>query len=399
MKDGEDMSNIMAFSYDSRPIQTIINQIKNVSKRDGIDLQPPYQRGYIWGNEFKDKLLYSIIKGYPIGNISLRVRINKNNKGAMQEVVDGQQRLTSIYKFIIGEHYIQGECAKDIIEYISDYMESESDSNLEKLKRKLNNKGKITLKFNQLPEVIKENIYSFNISITNITNSSDEEISEYFRYLQNQERLRAGEIINSLPGSSLEKYLNRINNKEKFFRILTFTNERKQFDRVFYSILGLLDGKIGFGVLDKAVLKYASDCEELSESAETKCNLLISQINAITECSDIPHNLIKSNMRFMKFFLLTAALGFVDYSENIQDKLLALGSINSKLSAFSSAKAGEIEKTFNSYSDDVIEEHRLLALISKGGHSFKRVENRMKILAYYVNGFENKTKPSGIIPV
>ncbi len=80
MKDGEDMSNIMAFSYDSRPIQTIINQIKNVSKRDGIDLQPPYQRGYIWGNEFKDKLLYSIIKGYPIGNISLRVRINKNNK-------------------------------------------------------------------------------------------------------------------------------------------------------------------------------------------------------------------------------------------------------------------------------------------------------------------------------
>ena len=399
MKDGEDMSNIMAFSYDSRPIQTIINQIKNVSKRDGIDLQPPYQRGYIWGNEFKDKLLYSIIKGYPIGNISLRVRINKNNKGAMQEVVDGQQRLTSIYKFIIGEHYIQGECAKDIIEYISDYMESESDSNLEKLKRKLKNKGKITLKFNQLPEVIKENIYSFNISITNITNSSDEEISEYFRYLQNQERLRAGEIINSLPGSSLEKYLNRINNKEKFFRILTFTNERKQFDRVFYSILGLLDGKIGFGVLDKAVLKYASDCEELSESAETKCNLLISQINAITECPDIPHNLIKSNMRFMKFFLLTAALGFVDYSENIQDKLLALGSINSKLSAFSSAKAGEIEKTFNSYSDDVIEEHRLHALISKGGHSFKRVENRMKILAYYVNGFENKTKPSGIIPV
>ncbi len=62
-------------------------------------------------------------------------------------------------------------------------------------------------------------------------------------------------------------------------------------------------------VLDKAVLKYASDCEELSESAETKCNLLISQINAITECPDIPHNLIKSNMRYMKFFLLTVCIG------------------------------------------------------------------------------------------
>ena len=119
------------------------------------------KEGIFGGNEFKDKLLYSIIKGYPIGNISLRVRINKNNKGAMQEVVDGQQRLTSIYKFIIGEHYIQGECAKDIIEYISDYMESESDSNLEKLKRKLKNKGKITLKFNQLPGSYKRKYIFF----------------------------------------------------------------------------------------------------------------------------------------------------------------------------------------------------------------------------------------------
>ena len=393
------MSNIMAFSYDSRPIQTIVNQIKNVSKRDGIDLQPPYQRGYIWGNEFKDKLIYSIIKGYPIGNISLRVRSDKNLKGAMQEVVDGQQRLTSIYKFIIGEHDVQGECAKDIIKYVLDYMGPDPDTNLEKLRRKLNNKGKIRLKFAQLPEVIRGNIYSFNISITNITNSTDEEISEYFRYLQNQERLRAGEIINSLPSSALEKYINRIDDKEKLFRIFTFSNDRKQFDRVFYSILGLLDGKIGFGVLDKAVLKYASDCEELTDEAEAKCDLLISQINTITNCPNIPHNFVKSNMRFMKFFLLTAALGLVDYKIDTKNKLLALSSINTKLSAFSSAKAGEVERIFNTYSSEVIEEHRLLALISRGGHSYKRVENRMKILAYYINKFENKTEPSGIIPI
>ena len=393
------MSNIMAFSYDSRPIQTIINQIKNISKRDGIDLQPSYQRGYIWGSEFVDKLWYSIIKGYPIGNISLRVRRDKNDKGAMLEVVDGQQRLTSIYKFIMGEHFIRGDCARKIIEYILDYMGQETDSNLEKLRRRLNNKSKIILKFDQLPETIKENIYSFNISITNITNSSDEEITEYFRYLQNQERLRAGEIINSLPSSALEKYLNLINDKDTFFRLIGFSNERKQFERVFYSTLGLLDRKIGFGILDKVVLKYAADCEELSDIAKSQCELLISQINLITQNPEIPHNLIQSNMRSMKFFLLTSALGLVDYSVDTKQKLLALGEINRKLSAFSSAKAGEVEKTFNSYSTSVVEEYRLLALISKGGHSFKRVENRMKILAYYINDFENKTNPSGIIPI
>ena len=54
------MALVMAFSYDSRPIQTILNQIRNINKRDGIDLQPNYQRGYIWSSDFKDKLLYSI---------------------------------------------------------------------------------------------------------------------------------------------------------------------------------------------------------------------------------------------------------------------------------------------------------------------------------------------------
>lgn len=392
------MANIMTFSYDSRPIQTIVNQIRNINKRDGIDLQPSYQRGYIWGNEFRDKLWYSIIKGYPIGNISLRVRNDRNVKGAMIEVVDGQQRLTSIFKFINGEYSIQGDVARNIILYISEYMNSEKDTQLEKLKKKLKNKGKIAIKYEQLPEAIKDDINSFNISITNITNSTDEEITEYFRYLQNQERLRAGEIINSLPSSALEKYLNQITNINRFLSIMSFSNDRKQFDRVFYSILGLIDGKIGFGILDKDVLRYASDCEELTDAGKTKCLLLLSQINMIIDNNCIPYNLIKSNMRCMKFFLITAALGLIDYSVNTEKKLIALGSINTKLSAFSSAKAGEVDRIFNGYSKEVIEEHRLLALISKGGHSFARVENRMKILAYYINDFENKIIPSGIIP-
>ena len=54
------MGMMMGFTYDSRPIQTLINQIKNVDRRDGMDLRPHYQRGYIWSDEFKDKLLYSI---------------------------------------------------------------------------------------------------------------------------------------------------------------------------------------------------------------------------------------------------------------------------------------------------------------------------------------------------
>lgn len=353
---GEVMSFIMSFSYDSRPIQTLLNQIRNINKRDGIDLQPKFQRGYIWSSDFKDKLLYSIIKSYPIGNVSLRVRTEKNDKGAMFEVVDGQQRLTTIYKFIENEYVIQSDVSRSIIEYIIEYVGEDSDIRLLKLKKKSHNKGKILLSFKHLPQVIQDNILAYNISITNITNASDEEITEYFRYLQNQERLRAGEIINSVPDTELDKYLKMINDIDLLLDKLSFGNKRKQFDRVFYSILGLIDGKIGFGVTDKEVMRFVSECSELNEETIAKTLYCIDVLNSIVDNNSIPIKYMSCNARAMKFFLLLIVLKFVDFTENGKDKLKALDSINEKLSAFSSAKADSVKGAFHGYSDAVVEE-------------------------------------------
>jgi hypothetical protein len=77
-------------------------------------------------------------------------------------------------------------------------------------------------------------------------------------------------------------------------------------------------------------------------------------------------------------------------------KLNRLKYIDDKLSVFFSAKANVIEQEYDGYSQAVIEEMRLIALLTKGGHSLARVENRMEILAYYINTTNNKIIPSGI---
>lgn len=180
---------------------------------------------------------------------------------------------------------------------------------------------------------------------------------------------------------------------------LSFTNKRKQFERVFYSILGLLDGQIGFGITDKEVMKFVSDCKELNEETITKVNYCINVLNGISKDNNIPFKYISCNARAMKFLLLLIMLSLVDFTQDCKEKLKALDSINEKLSSFSSAKADSVKKMFHGYSEVVIEEYRLLALISKGGHSFNRVKNRMEILAYYINDFDNKIRPSGIKPI
>lgn len=375
------MSEQMNFSNASMALLNVLNKIKTI-QFGGLDLQPEYQRGYIWKSDFKDKLIFSIIKQYPTGNISIRVLQSPNAKGAKEEVVDGQQRLTTIKSFVLNEYVIKSEWSRKIIELIVLYMKDYPDEKLEKLKKKLNKPGNIRLKYDDLPSVIQDNINAYNIPVTYIANASDVQIREYFRFLQNQERLRAGEIIKSMPATNLEQYINKITDKDKFLDVIGFSDNRAEFDKVFYSIVGLLDEKINFGVSDKIIQNYAGNAETPQKGIPFIMNM-IKQINKVSNQDDIIVEL--SRKRFLKFFLLLASLGNVDFSTETTKKIKTLKLIDDKLASFFSAKLDAVDNEFAGMSTNVIEEFRNIALITKGGHALQRVKNRMQVLAHYVN--------------
>lgn len=388
------INKMMKFSNSSSTIASMINDINNVLF-GGIDVQPHYQRGYVWKNDFKDKLIYSIIKSYPIGNISIRVLNTPNDKGAYYEIVDGQQRLTTIRDFITGEYSIRSEWSRNIINVIKEYFSiaNVEDDKLNILIRKLSNKGLIKLKYNDLPDIIQRNINNYNISQSVISDSTDSQITEYFRFLQNQEVLRAGEIINSMPATRLECFIKKILDKDLFLDKISFNDNRKEFDKIFYSIIGLFDSKISFGTTDKTIQNYVSNAN-IPELGLSQTEEMVRQINVI--CSDKSVNLNTTRKRFLKYLLLLCGFGYVDFSKNTKQKLLHLKEIDDKLSVFFSAKSNVVENEYIGYSQDVIEEMRLIALLTKGSHSRARVENRIKILAHYVNNDNIKNNTSGI---
>lgn len=384
----------MRFSNASIPVTTVINDINTVNF-GGIDLQPSYQRGYVWKDDFKDKLIYSVIKNYPTGNISIRVLNIPNEKGARSEVVDGQQRLTTIRDFVSNQYIIKSEWSKRIIEVIREYYEKADvkDETVDKLVKKLSNKGNVRLKYSDLPSIIQGNIGSYNIPMTYIADANDHQVREYFRFLQNQERLRAGEIINSMPATNLEMFFEKINHKNLFLDIIGFSDNRAEFDKIFYSMIGLFDSKISFGTTNSKIQEYAAKADYPSIGLEYTENM-VKQINSVLSAEE---GILKNTRkRFLKYFLLLAGLNYVDFSESTTEKLVRLKSIDDKLSVFFSAKANVVEEEYEGYSTDVIEEMRYVALITKGAHPLSRVENRMKILAYYLNNTDTQQTPSKI---
>lgn len=70
-----------------------------------LTIQPEYQRSYIYGDGKKDvAVIQSLLKGYPLGLIYFSV-----TDGGSYEVLDGQQRITSIGRFVTGRFAIVHE--------------------------------------------------------------------------------------------------------------------------------------------------------------------------------------------------------------------------------------------------------------------------------------------------
>lgn len=83
----------MEYSFKEFTINDLVALIDN----DVINLSPNYQRNYIWTLNDQKFLVDTIIKGYPLP--SFFVYLDKNGK---YEMVDGQQRSKTIYRFVKG---------------------------------------------------------------------------------------------------------------------------------------------------------------------------------------------------------------------------------------------------------------------------------------------------------
>jgi hypothetical protein len=72
-------------------VQSLITQIHSQE----IELRPSFQRGYVWSNSMASRLIESIILNVPIPPCYLA-----QNDDFRLDVVDGQQRLETINRFL-----------------------------------------------------------------------------------------------------------------------------------------------------------------------------------------------------------------------------------------------------------------------------------------------------------
>lgn len=68
-----------------------------------LAISPRFQRRSVWSTAAKSYLIDTIILGYPIPAIYIRVVKERGKKLPVREIIDGQQRITAIVEFLEGE--------------------------------------------------------------------------------------------------------------------------------------------------------------------------------------------------------------------------------------------------------------------------------------------------------
>ncbi len=66
-----------------------------------LNIRPPYQREFVYNDRMREAVIHTVLKGYPLNILYWIV-----NDDGTYEVMDGQQRLISLCKFIAGEFSI-----------------------------------------------------------------------------------------------------------------------------------------------------------------------------------------------------------------------------------------------------------------------------------------------------
>lgn len=68
----------------------------------GLELSPKFQRRPVWNSVSRSFFIDSLLRGYPIPPIHVRLGVTRGGT-ALREVIDGQQRLRAVFDFIGGK--------------------------------------------------------------------------------------------------------------------------------------------------------------------------------------------------------------------------------------------------------------------------------------------------------
>lgn len=87
-------------TFDIQPKPFRVGDFVQWQRGGSLNLNPPFQRRSVWKPENRAYLLDTVVRGLPVPLLFIREVVDLDTQAVMREVVDGQQRLRSLFAYI-----------------------------------------------------------------------------------------------------------------------------------------------------------------------------------------------------------------------------------------------------------------------------------------------------------
>lgn len=259
------------------------------SKAKNINLTPSYQRAFVWSKKSQKKLINTILNNYYIPEVILGIVKEASNSEHKLEVLDGQQRITTILRFINNKITVpEGTIVKD--KDISGYF------------------------YKDLPLDIKEVVDTFTLNVVKIEGTQKER-EEMYRRFQNGESLKKSEIRYSMSGE-IKEYIHKMLEHPFFLEGVKFTskgNKRKKFNEVCEQLI-LLEIKGITTIKDKNIVYMYDEYNQVGIPKEIKENIM----NKLNFLNDAFNNR-NSSILAQKINIINVFVVATEYMKNEPD--------------------------------------------------------------------------------
>ncbi len=214
----------MRTNLNSKPISEMFEQftLKNVN------LQPKYQRRLVWPFKNKVYLIDSILQGLPLPKFFLQIRVDSKTGKTIYDMVDGQQRLSTIFEFI-------SEKTNDDKEFV---LSKKNHPEPEKFLKDFEG-----MKFSELPQDFQQKLWLYKLSMEELTEATEDEIKDMFVRLNlSNVKLNSQELRNALFQGDFKKLVYELADdfEEDYYlkyKILSISNIKRMVDAEYTSEL------------------------------------------------------------------------------------------------------------------------------------------------------------------
>ncbi|MEU6732927.1 DUF262 domain-containing protein [Streptomyces physcomitrii] len=262
--------------------------LDKVFKRRGRYDIPDWQRDEVWSPQQKKLLIDSILNGWKLPKFYFAKTSSDPDEF---DVVDGQQRLATIWEFFENKLKLSEESAKRFGGYT----------------------------YSELPEGVTDDFDDFEIQYDEITEATDNDIQEFFQRLQAGKALTSAERLNSV-NSNLISYARKLATHKFFVEKVASSNTRKAYFDMALKALALEVEGFDLGLRYEDLKALGDSQSNFSEDSQVAKRIL-NALDYLDRCFQKKSSSLRNRSTIQSFVTLGAVIVSTGRSEGTEERL------------------------------------------------------------------------------